>query len=98
MGLKYSSGVRCLWGHHLSRLTGEGCWHPALLGKPSASCGIRPAGFAVCKIAPVIALSRLIEMHGKCQEARVEEPSFDFASVLLSLISSGQCICLVSGL
>lgn len=37
-------------------------------------------------------------MHGKCQEARVEEPSFDIASVLLSLISTGQCACLVSGL
>lgn len=37
-------------------------------------------------------------MHGKCQEARVEEPSFDIASVLQSLIRTGQCACLVSGL
>lgn len=54
--------------------------------------------FAVCKIAPRIAHNHLIEMHGKCQEVRVEESPFDIASVLPSLISSGQCICLVSGL
>jgi len=85
-------------GHCCPHLPGDGCRHPALLGKPSASCRIRPADFAVCETSTSNCTCSLIEMHGKCQQARVEEPSFNIAVVLWSLVSSGQCICLVSGL